>query len=102
MWFLKIQAKWLISYVLHSMDFLTVMHSLVSSPFFVFKKKIITNALKVNIFQGITLPDAPKFGKVFGGQLVGQVGQLHSLFPLFLCTYHTTTLFILYYCNATN
>ncbi|KAI3449191.1 hypothetical protein Pfo_005856 [Paulownia fortunei] len=26
----------------------------------------------VNIFQGITLPDAPKFGKVFGGQFVGQ------------------------------
>lgn len=92
MWFLKIQAKWLISYVLHSMDFLTVMHSLVSSPYFVFKKKIITNALKVNIFQGITLPDAPKFGKVFGGQLVGQVGQLHSLFPfvsLYLPYYYT-------------
>lgn len=29
-------------------------------------------AVKVNIFKGITLPDAPKFGKVFGGQLVGQ------------------------------
>ncbi|KAL9435104.1 hypothetical protein AB3S75_021379 [Citrus x aurantiifolia] len=28
--------------------------------------------VEVNIFQGITLPDAPKFGKVFGGQLVGQ------------------------------
>ncbi|KAM1707560.1 hypothetical protein ACFX13_000703 [Malus domestica] len=28
--------------------------------------------LKVNIFQGITLPDAPSFGQVFGGQLVGQ------------------------------
>ncbi|KAF3681983.1 Acyl-CoA thioesterase 2 [Capsicum annuum] len=28
--------------------------------------------LKVNIFQGITLPDAPKFGKVFGGQFLGQ------------------------------
>ncbi|PIM99965.1 Acyl-CoA thioesterase [Handroanthus impetiginosus] len=26
----------------------------------------------VNIFQGITLPEAPKFGKVFGGQFVGQ------------------------------
>lgn len=35
----------------------------------------------MNIFQGITLPDAPKFGKVFGGQLVGQVGQLHYLLP---------------------
>ena len=23
--------------------------------------------VKVNIFKGITLPDAPKFGKVFGG-----------------------------------
>lgn len=28
--------------------------------------------IEVNIFKGITLPDAPKFGKVFGGQLVGQ------------------------------
>lgn len=28
--------------------------------------------IDVNIFQGITLPDAPKFGKVFGGQFLGQ------------------------------
>ncbi|XP_034709808.1 acyl-CoA thioesterase 2-like [Vitis riparia] len=28
--------------------------------------------IEVNIFKGITLPDAPKFGKVFGGQLLGQ------------------------------
>lgn len=28
---------------------------------------------QVNIFKGITLPDAPKFGKVFGGQFIGQV-----------------------------
>ncbi|KAL6557195.1 Acyl-CoA hydrolase 2 [Orobanche minor] len=28
--------------------------------------------IDVNIFQGITLPEAPKFGKVFGGQFVGQ------------------------------
>ncbi|XP_022862362.1 uncharacterized protein LOC111382570 isoform X2 [Olea europaea var. sylvestris] len=28
--------------------------------------------VEVNIFQGITLPDAPKFGKVFGGQFIGQ------------------------------
>ncbi|XP_022757323.1 uncharacterized protein LOC111304725 isoform X1 [Durio zibethinus] len=28
--------------------------------------------IELSIFQGITLPDAPKFGKVFGGQLVGQ------------------------------
>lgn len=28
--------------------------------------------LEVNIFQGITLPDAIKFGKVFGGQFIGQ------------------------------
>ncbi|CAI9101828.1 OLC1v1039244C2 [Oldenlandia corymbosa var. corymbosa] len=28
--------------------------------------------LEVNIFQGITLPDAPRFGKVFGGQFIGQ------------------------------
>jgi acyl-coenzyme A thioesterase 1/2/4 len=28
--------------------------------------------LEVNIFRGITLPDAPKFGKVFGGQFLGQ------------------------------
>ncbi|KAJ4914605.1 HotDog domain protein [Raphanus sativus] len=28
--------------------------------------------LELNIFRGITLPDAPKFGKVFGGQFMGQ------------------------------
>ncbi|XP_057496533.1 acyl-CoA hydrolase 2-like isoform X1 [Actinidia eriantha] len=28
--------------------------------------------LEVNIFRGVTLPDAPKFGKVFGGQFLGQ------------------------------
>nr|XP_028950653.1 uncharacterized protein LOC114821694 [Malus domestica] len=28
--------------------------------------------IEVNIFRGITLPDAPRFGQVFGGQLVGQ------------------------------
>ncbi|KAL7258947.1 hypothetical protein ACSBR1_004954 [Camellia fascicularis] len=28
--------------------------------------------LDVNIFRGITLPDAPRFGKVFGGQFIGQ------------------------------
>ncbi|KAL2892212.1 Acyl-coenzyme A thioesterase 8 [Bienertia sinuspersici] len=28
--------------------------------------------IEVNLFQGITLPDAPKFGKVFGGQFIGQ------------------------------
>ncbi|KAH7577894.1 hypothetical protein JRO89_XS01G0312900 [Xanthoceras sorbifolium] len=28
--------------------------------------------IEVNIFRGITLPDAPKFGKVFGGQFLGQ------------------------------
>ncbi|MED6169373.1 Acyl-CoA hydrolase 2 [Stylosanthes scabra] len=28
--------------------------------------------MEVNIFQGITLPDAPHFGKVFGGQFIGQ------------------------------
>ncbi|GLU00677.1 hypothetical protein SLE2022_180250 [Rubroshorea leprosula] len=52
--------------------------------------------MELNIFQGITLPDAPKFGKVFGGQLVGQalaaasktvdclkiVHSLHSYFLL--------------------
>ncbi|KAL9303960.1 hypothetical protein ACSQ67_021223 [Phaseolus vulgaris] len=32
--------------------------------------------LEVDIFQGITLPDAPRFGKVFGGQMIGQmIGQ---------------------------
>ncbi|CAA3026590.1 acyl-coenzyme A thioesterase 8 isoform X1 [Olea europaea subsp. europaea] len=30
------------------------------------------NPIEVNIFQGITLPDAPRFGKVFGGQFIGQ------------------------------
>ncbi|GAB4861769.1 Acyl-CoA hydrolase 2, variant 2 [Ancistrocladus abbreviatus] len=28
--------------------------------------------IEVNLFRGITLPDAPKFGKVFGGQFIGQ------------------------------
>ncbi|KAL2570298.1 hypothetical protein AAZV13_18G178200 [Glycine max] len=28
--------------------------------------------IEVDIFRGITPPDAPKFGKVFGGQIVGQ------------------------------
>ncbi|XP_061371577.1 acyl-CoA hydrolase 2 [Gastrolobium bilobum] len=28
--------------------------------------------IEVDIFRGITPPDAPKFGKVFGGQLIGQ------------------------------
>ncbi|KAI9181580.1 hypothetical protein LWI28_016352 [Acer negundo] len=52
--------------------------------------------IEVNIFRGITLPDAPKFGKVFGGQFLGQalaaasktvdclkvVHSLHSYFLL--------------------
>ncbi|XP_027335159.1 uncharacterized protein LOC113849443 isoform X2 [Abrus precatorius] len=28
--------------------------------------------IEVDVFQGITLPDAPRFGKVFGGQMIGQ------------------------------
>lgn len=28
--------------------------------------------IEVNLFQGITLPDAPKFGKMFGGEFMGQ------------------------------
>ncbi|KAL5132841.1 Acyl-coenzyme A thioesterase 8 [Glycine soja] len=51
--------------------------------------------LEVDIFQGITLPDAPRFGKVFGGQMIGQalaaasksVGSLkvvHSLHAYFI------------------
>ncbi|KAK7292668.1 hypothetical protein RJT34_15519 [Clitoria ternatea] len=28
--------------------------------------------IEVDIFQGITLPGAPSFGKVFGGQMIGQ------------------------------
>ncbi|XP_057742141.1 acyl-CoA hydrolase 2 [Arachis stenosperma] len=28
--------------------------------------------IEVNIFKGVTLPDAPHFGKVFGGQFIGQ------------------------------
>ncbi|KAK9076411.1 hypothetical protein SSX86_004745 [Deinandra increscens subsp. villosa] len=28
--------------------------------------------IEVNIFKGITLPNAPRFGKVFGGQFIGQ------------------------------
>ncbi|CAK7348091.1 unnamed protein product [Dovyalis caffra] len=34
--------------------------------------KVSLCVLKVNIFQGFTLPNAPRFGKVFGGQFVGQ------------------------------
>lgn len=41
----------------------------------------INVVLKVNIFQGITLPDAPRFGKVFGGQFIGQVKLKCSLSP---------------------
>ncbi|CAI0470399.1 unnamed protein product [Linum tenue] len=54
------------------------------------------DSIEVNLFQGITLPEAPKFGKVFGGQFVGQalaaasktvdclkiVHSLHSYFLL--------------------
>lgn len=41
------------------------------------KRPLVENILhldpiEVNIFQGITLPDAPKFQKVFGGQFIGQ------------------------------
>ncbi|KAL3536822.1 hypothetical protein ACH5RR_000188 [Cinchona calisaya] len=28
--------------------------------------------IEVNIFRGITIPDAPRFGQVFGGQFIGQ------------------------------
>ncbi|KAI3974929.1 hypothetical protein MKX01_005040 [Papaver californicum] len=52
--------------------------------------------IEVNIFRGFTLPDAPRFAQVFGGQLVGQalaaasktvdcrkfVHNLHSYFLL--------------------
>ncbi|XP_026379728.1 uncharacterized protein LOC113274565 [Papaver somniferum] len=52
--------------------------------------------IEVNIFRGLTLPDAPRFAQVFGGQLVGQalaaasktvdcrklVHSLHSYFLL--------------------
>ncbi|KAI4369884.1 hypothetical protein MLD38_018280 [Melastoma candidum] len=51
--------------------------------------------IEVNLFQGITLPDAPRFGKVFGGQLVAQAAAaatktvdhlkfMHSLHAYFL------------------
>ncbi|KAH0782683.1 hypothetical protein KY290_002281 [Solanum tuberosum] len=33
---------------------------------------LLLEPIEVNIFQGITLPDAPRFGKVFGGQFIGQ------------------------------
>lgn len=36
------------------------------------EKILHLDPIEVNLFQGITLPDAPKFGKVFGGQFVGQ------------------------------
>ncbi|MFS8008981.1 putative palmitoyl-CoA hydrolase [Helianthus anomalus] len=28
--------------------------------------------IEANIFKGITLPDAPRFGKMFGGEFIGQ------------------------------
>ncbi|KAK4745277.1 hypothetical protein SAY87_011589 [Trapa incisa] len=34
--------------------------------------------IEVNIFRGITLPEAPKFGKVFGGQLIAQAAAAAS------------------------
>ncbi|XP_022979208.1 uncharacterized protein LOC111479014 [Cucurbita maxima] len=40
--------------------------------FAVVEKILQLEPLEANTFQGITLPEAPKFGKVFGGQLVGQ------------------------------
>ncbi|KAM0036547.1 putative palmitoyl-CoA hydrolase [Helianthus debilis subsp. tardiflorus] len=33
-------------------------------------------SIKVNIFKGITLPYAPRFGKVFGGEFIGQVKMI--------------------------
>ncbi|XP_044494596.1 acyl-CoA thioesterase 2-like isoform X3 [Mangifera indica] len=36
------------------------------------EKILHLDPIEVDIFQGITLPDAPKFGKVFGGQFIGQ------------------------------
>ncbi|KAI3741297.1 hypothetical protein L1987_58969 [Smallanthus sonchifolius] len=30
------------------------------------------DSIEVNIFKGITLPDVPHYGKVFGGQFIGQ------------------------------
>ncbi|XP_043718251.1 acyl-CoA thioesterase 2 isoform X2 [Telopea speciosissima] len=51
--------------------------------------------IEVDIFRGVTLPDAPKFAQVFGGQLIGQAlaaasktvdcfKLLHSLHSYFL------------------
>ncbi|KAK3428653.1 acyl-coenzyme A thioesterase 8 isoform X1 [Eucalyptus grandis] len=34
--------------------------------------------IEVNIFQGITLPEAPRFGKVFGGQFIAQAAAAAS------------------------
>ncbi|XP_030930248.1 uncharacterized protein LOC115955962 isoform X3 [Quercus lobata] len=44
---------------------------------------------KVNIFRGITLPDAPKFGKVFGGQFIGQALAAASKTVDFLKVVHS-------------
>ncbi|XP_050249645.1 acyl-CoA hydrolase 2-like [Quercus robur] len=45
--------------------------------------------IEVNIFRGITLPDAPKFGKVFGGQFIGQALAAASKTVDFLKVVHS-------------
>nr|BAD93775.1 acyl CoA thioesterase [Arabidopsis thaliana] len=45
--------------------------------------------LELNIFRGITLPDAPIFGKVFGGQFVGQALAAASKTVDFLKVVHS-------------
>ncbi|MCL7045574.1 hypothetical protein MKW94_030446 [Papaver nudicaule] len=41
--------------------------------------------IDVNIFRGFTLPEAPTFAQVFGGQLIAQVCFIHSLYLQFCC-----------------
>ncbi|KAI3893429.1 hypothetical protein MKX03_020273 [Papaver bracteatum] len=38
--------------------------------------------IEVNIFHGLTLPDAPRFARVFGGQLVGHACFYQSILLL--------------------
>lgn len=45
----------------------------------IFGSSDINVLLKVNIFQGITLPDAPVNNNVFGGQFLGQVKLKYPL-----------------------
>ncbi|GAB2291012.1 Acyl-CoA hydrolase 2 [Dionaea muscipula] len=52
--------------------------------------------IEVNLFRGITLPDAPKFGKVFGGQFMGQaLAAASKTVDFFKVVHHLQAYFLL-------